>query len=85
MKDVKIAFSVSGWVTTTVSVPDEFELDDLQRKLNDGTYVTTLQEGGTLDVLESGKEIGRVIDVDNELGYEDFEVTEGFHRDPVSL
>ena len=40
-----------------------------------GVAATTIQENGSVDIVRSGKVIGRVIFVDNECSYTDFEVT----------
>ena len=41
--------------------------------LKSGVAATTVQEGGTVDIVANGNVIGRVTYVDNELTYEDFE------------
>lgn len=50
------------------------EVPDLQEGLNSGKYVTTIQEKGSLEILESEEKIGWVVDVENSLEYSDFEV-----------
>jgi spore germination protein GerM len=77
MKEVSITFNVSGWVTQILEVDDDITeqgLQELIEGLGDGRFVTTIQEGG--EVLdEDMKRVGLVVDVDNNIEYSDFEIT----------
>ena len=73
--EFEISFCASGHITQTVEITDlKLTAEQLQRGLNSGKYVTTVQEDGTVDITKSGKKIGVVRNVDNELSYEDFTV-----------
>lgn len=72
-KQVKVSFSVSGTIEQTLEVPADMTLSELEDQLNNGQIVTTVQEGGSLDVTATGNSIGKVLDVDNQLEYEDFD------------
>ena len=75
-KTVKITFDVQGSVTQEVQITDpKITPAKLQKMLNTGVAATTIQENGSVDIVRSGKVIGRVIFVDNECSYTDFEVT----------
>lgn len=69
MKETKIGFSVSGFVTQRIelSKPELFSIE----KLNEGKIITTIQEGGDVLLLENGQFqiIGKVVDIDNNLEY----------------
>lgn len=76
MKDtLVVTFSVLGHVTQKVRLVDvSFSAEHIQEMLNDGTAVTTIQENGDLVVTESGHVIAKVVGVDNECEYSDFNV-----------
>jgi hypothetical protein len=77
MPNMKIKFSVSGVVEQEVKMIDPLiSRSALQQLLNTGKVVTTIQEGGTVEFLKDGEVIGKVVSVDNECSYEDFEVKE---------
>jgi hypothetical protein len=74
MKNIKITFGASGYVTQDISVPDEVSAEEVAAKLNSGDWMTTIQEGGNLEVVASGEVIGKVVNVDNDLEYDEFSV-----------
>jgi len=73
-KEATVRFSVSGWVTQRVEIfhPD-ITPEKLQDMLNNGDALTTIQEDGSITTA-AGDGIGKVLSVDNECEYEDFEV-----------
>jgi hypothetical protein len=73
-KEVRIRFTVVGYVEQTVRLSKPMSAEDLQTMLNKGTVFTTIQDGGTVDIVETGEVIGTVVDVTNNCEYEDFEV-----------
>ena len=72
MKNIKITFGASGYVTQDLSVSDEVSAEEVAAKLNSGEWMTTIQEGGSLEVVASGEIIGKVVNVDNDLEYDEF-------------
>jgi hypothetical protein len=72
MKNIKVTFGASGYVSQDISVADDISAEELAENLNSGKWVTTIQEGGNLEVTESGEVIGKVVNVDNELEYDEF-------------
>ena len=78
MAKFRITFNVMGHVTQEVEIPDEkMTRVRLKNMLESGKYVTTIQEDGSIDCISTGKIIGKVISVDNECSYEDFDVEKG--------
>jgi len=75
-KRVGISFLASGYIKQVIELSDDCGLTNKQivEKLNDGTIVTTIQEGGTIEFVLDGKVIGAVAYVDNNLEYTDFEL-----------
>lgn len=77
MKTFEISFTAQGYVKQTVEITDEtWTASKLEKALNKGKVVTTIQEDGSIDITASGKSIGKILNVDNNLEYEDFDVTE---------
>tara|TARA_Y100000034_G_scaffold75750_1_gene90941 strand:+ start:3953 stop:4183 length:231 start_codon:yes stop_codon:yes gene_type:complete len=75
MRSFTITFSAQGWIKQHVVLCDDnVTAEEAQKGLNDGTMVTTIQEGGSLEITKDGKRVGVVEFVDNNLEYEDFEV-----------
>lgn len=74
MKTIQISFLAHGYVNQTVEIPDDFDETELEEGLNSGKICTTIQENGSIDILATGKKIGTVVDVENNLEYEDFDV-----------
>jgi hypothetical protein len=75
-KTVKITFGVEGTVTQEVTITDpKITPAKLRKMLLTGVAATTMQENGTVEIIRSGKVIGKVTYVDNECSYVDFEVT----------
>jgi len=72
---LEVTFSVIGYVKQIVNIPSGIAADELARKLESGQVLTTIQEGGTVDLL-GGTTIGTVLDVMNHCQYEYFEVKE---------
>jgi hypothetical protein len=72
---VRISFTASGWVSQYVEILETgWTAETIQKGLKDGTLATTIQKDGGLDIVESGKVIGVVVDVTNVLEYDDYEV-----------
>ena len=75
MKEIKIVFNAQGWVKQTIEITDPTVTPEaLVEMLNEGKAVTTIQEDGLVEILATGKQIGRVINVDNNLEYEEFDI-----------
>jgi hypothetical protein len=73
--EFEVSFTVMGDATQTVTVDDlSITEEQLQKLLSSGKAVTTVQEGGTVDMTKSGRRIGRVRSVDVNCTYEDFSV-----------
>jgi hypothetical protein len=76
-QEVQVVFSVSGYVKQTVVLNRNIPAKELQKLLNEGDVVTTIQENGEVFLLQDGMiDIGRVVSVDNNCEYEDFHVEE---------
>jgi hypothetical protein len=74
---LKISFSAVGWVQQTIEITDpNITPMELVTGLNSGKFVTTIQKNGSVDITDSGKSVGKVINVDNSLEYSDFELDE---------
>jgi len=75
-KNFKISFSGAGSVSQTIELVDGINLsrEELQDGLRSGKYVTTIQEDGSVDVTATGEVIAKVVYVNNELEYSDFDV-----------
>ena len=76
-KSFEIRFSAQGWVKQFVLVQPEFKsltAEELQSMLNKGEAMTTVQEGGLVEIVKDGKIIAAVDNVENEMEYTDFEV-----------
>lgn len=74
MSQIEIAFSVEGTIKQTLEIVNpEYTLETILAGLASGKLATTIQEGGSVDVVATGEKIATVINVDNELGYFDFE------------
>lgn len=74
---IRISFAASGYVGQTIEMTNpEITPQQLIDGLNSGLYVTTIQEDGSVDITKSGESIGRVVDVDNCLEYEEFELND---------
>lgn len=74
MKNIKVTFDAFGYVTEYIAVSDEVSAEELEANLNSGKWVTTIQEGGSLEVAATGEVIGKVVDVENSLEYDEFSV-----------
>ena len=72
MKNIKVTFGASGYVTQDIAVADDISEQEMAENLNSGKWVTTIQEGGNLEVTASGEVIGKVVNVDNDLEYDEF-------------
>jgi hypothetical protein len=74
-REFEITFSVSGYVTQNVLITDpKITAHQLQSMLETGRAMTTMQEGGVVIVTRTDRVIGKVVDVDNNCQYEDFDV-----------
>lgn len=78
MKNIRVMFGASGYVTQDIEVADEVTAEELEAKLNSGEWATTIQEGGSLDVTATGESIGKVLYLDNGLEYDEFSATEPY-------
>jgi hypothetical protein len=82
MKKLKVKFSVSGWVTTEVEVPDAVSPQELQEGLNSGKYLTSMFPGASVVELKGNPvndlvNIGDVLEcIEPDCEYSDFEVDE---------
>jgi len=76
MKTLSASFDASGYVVQDIEVPDEVSAEELESKLASGEWVTTIQEGGSLEVTATGEVIGKVVSVDNNLEYDGFAAAE---------
>jgi len=72
--EVRIEFSVTGSVRQVVDILDtSLTPKALVAGLNEGKYLTTMQEDGDVIINEpAGRVVARVSSVDNECAYEDF-------------
>jgi ABC-type molybdate transport system substrate-binding protein len=78
MSQVEIAFSVEGSVKQTIEIINPaYTPEMIVSGLASGKLATTIQEGGSVDVVATGEKVATVINIDNELGYFDFEQEEG--------
>lgn len=74
-EQIYISVSAEGWFNEIIELNDDCKLtkEEICKKLYNGDLVTTIQEGGSLDITATGESIGKVINVDNELTYADFD------------
>ena len=72
--EARIEFSVFGSVRQVVDILDtSLTPEKLVAGLNEGEYLTTMQENGDVIINEpAGRAVARVLSVDNECTYEDF-------------
>jgi hypothetical protein len=75
-REIKISFCVSGHVSQTIRLLNSCELtpEEIVKGLNEGTIATTVYEGGKVDMVADGKNIGEIIDLDNNLEYTDYDL-----------
>jgi hypothetical protein len=74
-KSFKVTFSVQGWVEQTIEVSDpKMTAEKLEKLLNEGKLVTTIQENGGLIQLKGFKQVGQIVNVDNNCEYVEYEV-----------
>jgi hypothetical protein len=75
-REIKISFCVAGSIKQTIRLLNSVKLtpDEIVQGLNDGSILTTIQEGGTVEFLADGKKIGEVVNVDNECEYTEFDL-----------
>ena len=79
MTEMRISFCAIGHVNQRVKIhhPDWQDLDKVKAGLRDGTLATSVQDGGSIIIVNamSGYDtIGTVDDSDNNMEYTDFEV-----------
>ena len=77
--ELQLRFSASGTIKQTVQLNAKgvalgITPERLQAGLSSSEYVTTVQEGGTVEITATGEVIGAVVSVDNEMEYGEFEV-----------
>lgn len=79
-KRVRISFTASGQVHQSVELEPDMTPELLQKLLRSGDAATTINENGDVTVGIMGivglRVVGKVIDVDNDLEYTDFLVSE---------
>ncbi len=72
--EATIKFSVNGYVKQRIDIlVPTLSVEDIVRMLRDGEALTTIQEDGQLIRLSGGEILARVIDVDNNCEYSDYE------------
>jgi hypothetical protein len=72
-----LSFSVQGHVKQTIEiVSPKYTPKKILKGLNDGTIITTIQEGGSVEFVRDGHVIGKVVNVDNQCEYFDYELGE---------
>ena len=70
-------FDVQGSVKQTIVMVDpDVTLEQLRVRLISGVYATTIQEGGEVIEVATDAVIAKVVDVDNECEYLDYDVEE---------
>ena len=78
MQTVKISFVVSGYVYQQVQITDEnISPEKLQKMLNSGEAVTTIQDNGSVEIVAKGTKIGEVkkgMTSKSDLEYSNFKV-----------
>lgn len=73
--DCEIRVSAQGDFKQKVHIIDpHLTIEDLQAGLNSGRFATSIQEGGVIEEVGTGRIVGSVVSVDNRLEYSDFEV-----------
>ncbi len=70
----KISFTAQGTIYQTIEILNGDSIETVIEKLNNGQYVTTIHESKMIEVTESGRVVAKVINTDNQLEYNDFEV-----------
>jgi len=80
VKKLTVKFCAAGWIEQEIEVEDEIAAlgkDTIEEMLTCGQLATSLQDGGEV-ISFTGQflnKIGTVLNVDNNLEYQDFEVT----------
>ena len=74
-RESTITFCVSGHVTQQIKwLVEGITEEELEAGLKSGKYATTLQEDGHVIDVNTNENIAIVVNVDNECGYDDYEV-----------
>jgi hypothetical protein len=70
-----LSFTAQGHISQTIQITNPaYTPKRIVAMLNSGKAVTTVQENGTVDIVATGEVIGKVVNVNNELEYDDFEL-----------
>jgi len=77
-KIFKVEFDVSGTCEQEIEITDpKMTAAKLEKLLNEGKVVTTMQEDGQVLLLLHSKVVGKVVFSDNSCEYRDFVVEDG--------
>lgn len=70
-----ISFCVQGSVKQTLEIlDDKWNGVKIVKALNEGIIFTTIQENGTVDIVESGRVVAKIVNVDNSCEYNEFDI-----------
>ena len=74
MKTSTISFFASGNITQEIVILNDESIEMIVQKLSEGDYYTTLTGDQPMIEDSEGNIIAKVIDINNELEYSDFEI-----------
>lgn len=78
-KEFEVKVCVSGHFTQTIELTGEYASktpEEIQKLFEEGKLSTTIQEDGDISTLPTLISVGKVLYVDSELEYFDFDVSE---------
>ncbi len=77
--EINIKFSATGWFDQTIEITNpkyqDLTKQEILDNLEQGVFITTVQEGGSVITFEDGEmvTVGKVLSSDSNCDYEDFE------------
>jgi len=73
-KRFDLSFTAQGYIKQTVEITNpKYTPKKVIAMLNAGEAATTVQEGGVVEIVATGEIIGKVVNVDNNLEYEEYD------------
>jgi uncharacterized membrane protein len=69
----ELSFTATGHIEQTIEITNlAYTAKKIVAMLDSGEATTTVQEGGKVEITATGEVIGKVVNVDNSLEYEEF-------------
>jgi hypothetical protein len=73
--EFELSFSVQGYVKQIIEIVDpKYTPKKILKGLQQGTIYTTIQEDGNVEIIKNGHVVGKVVNVDNECEYFQYEL-----------